>query len=456
MMRISELFVESAICCRRGNERVFRKTLIRLTLFYAILLILLISVFGSLVYGYEKHQTFRESDRMLLKSVNDKVQSITNHTPIPLDLLGFGQPHGPRTMLYWIIYDAKGKKLLSSLDRNGQVTGREINQWFQLFKIKEKNQIIDKMVGSASYHIITKQAKVNGKVYTVSAIIDVTTEMRLLHELFLIIVIGIAGGTLVCMMAGYFLAKLALRPIEKAWDKQNRFVADASHELRTPLSILQLKIEGLLRRPKQRIQDVGEDIAIMLDETRRLSKLVANLLTLARSDANRLEILRKPLDLQELVKKVAEPFAEMAEFEKKIFLLEIDDQPLLIAADAQRIHQLLVILLDNAMKFTPVNGTIRVSCRREPKYACLTVADNGQGIDPADLPHIFERFYQADVSRSAGKGTGLGLSIAYWIVSQHRGKIEASSGLDQQGSSFYVRLPLLKNDALPAQAELEE
>lgn len=433
---------------------MFRKTLIRLTLLYAILLILLISAFGGLIYGYEKHQTFRESDRLLVRSVNDKARSITNRTPIPLDVIGLGgQPHGPRTMLYWIIYDAKGKKLLSSLDRNGQVTAKEVNQWFQLFKVKQNNQIVAKTIGSASYHIITKKAKISGKVYTVSAIIDVTTEVRLLHELFLIIVIGIAGGTLVCILVGYFLAKLALRPIEKAWDKQNRFVADASHELRTPLSILQLKIEGMLRQPKQRIQDVGEDIAVMLDETRRLSKLVANLLTLARSDANRLEVLLAPLDLKELVKKVTEPFAEMAEFEKKAFILELDDRPLLISADAQRIHQLLVILLDNAMKFTPANGTIRVSCRREPKYACLTVTDNGQGIDPNDLPHIFERFYQADVSRSAGKGTGLGLSIAHWIVTRHRGKIEATSGADQQGTSFYVRLPLLKNDAQPESGE---
>lgn len=455
-MRISGRSEGLAICFRRGNRAVFRKTLLRLTLLYAGLLILLISTFGSLIYGYEKQRTFHESDRMLVRSVNDKVHSIVNRTPIPFDMPNFGQPRGPRTMLYWVIYDAKGKRLLSSLDRNGQVTAKEIDQWFQLLKVKGTNRIIDKTIGTASYHILTKKAESGGKVYRVSAIIDITTEMRMLHELFLIILIGIAAGTLVCALVGYFLAKLALRPIEKAWEKQNRFVADASHELRTPLSILQLKIEGMLRQPKQRIQDAGEDIAVMLEETRRLSKLVANLLTLARSDANRLEVLLAPLDLKELVRKVTEPFAEMAEFEEKTFLLEMDDQPLLISADAQRIHQLLVILLDNAMKFTPANGTIRVSCHRELKYACLSVADTGQGIAPADLPHIFERFYQADVSRSAGKGTGLGLSIAQWIVSRHRGKIDASSGPDQQGTSFVVRLPLLKNDALPVRDESGE
>lgn len=438
---------------------MFRKTFIRLTLLYAVLLILLISIFGTMIYGYEQGRTFHDSNRMLQKSAVEKIRFMEN-TPKTvwsrsLALLrepDAGPQHGPGALLNWIIYDSKGKKVVSSLD--GQYSVKAVNTSFRLLKIQQNNQIVEKSIGGYAFHIFDKKTRVNGKIYRVSVIMDVTTEKKMLHELLLIILTGIALGAVVCVLAGYFLAKRSLRPIEKAWEKQSRFVADASHELRTPLSIIQLKIEGLLRQPKRQIQDTGEDIAVMLEETRRLSKLVGSLLTLARSDANRLEVLLAPLDLKKLIRKVTEPFTEMAAFEEKNFKIELDQQPLMISGDEQRVHQLLVILLDNAMKFTKEGGTVSVSCWRETKYACLTVADSGQGISDKDLPHIFERFYQADISRSSGKGTGLGLSIAQWIVSMHRGKIEAKSEMGK-GTSFIVRLPLLKKEA-PLQAPESE
>ncbi|MFX3619447.1 MAG: sensor histidine kinase [Sporolactobacillus sp.] len=432
---------------------MFRKTLVKLTLFNTVLLVLLISVFGLMIYSYEQRQTYQESNQILKKEARQKVQILQSLPEYPGKMVrlfppqaGGGPQHGPQLLLIWAIYNQNGEKIVSSLDGQ-QYSTQSVNQFLKKLKLNQCNQIVEKAAVNGTFHILNRKVKVNGKYYIVSEIMDVTTEKNLLHKLALIIIKGIVIGALLSTIVGFFLAKRALQPIEKAWDKQNRFVADASHELRTPLSILQLKIEGLLRQPKRRIQETGEDIGVMLEETRRLSKLVGNLLTLARSDANRLEVILAPLDLKKIIGKVTEPFIEMAEFEEKEFLLDLDNQPLIINGDEQRIHQLLVILLDNAMKFTPRSGKIWVSCKRETKYACLSVSDSGIGINEKDLSHIFERFYQAENSRTGGKGTGLGLSIAEWIVSRHRGRIEAQSK-PGVGTTFIVHLPLKKSETI--------
>ncbi|MCO7176401.1 sensor histidine kinase [Sporolactobacillus kofuensis] len=413
---------------------LFRKTLIKLTILNAALLILLLSLLGSTVYFYEKKVLFQGSDRALRQAASDFDRHPFN---------GLGEPHVRDIRVPTVILDSKNKVITS------MPAGIIDTKAMKPFLVKRSNVIVEKHVywlRGEYYHMIRKPWNPDQKqTLYVYFIMNVDPERNLLNTLLSIILYGLAIGAVVSVVVGYFLARRALRPIETAWNRQNRFVADASHELRTPLSIIQLKIEGLLRQPRQRVQDVGEDIAVMLDETRRLSKLVANLLTLARSDANRLEVNLVPLDLSTMLKKVTEPFAEMAEFEEKSFTLAGTEEPIYINGDEQRIHQLLVILLDNAMKFTPKGGKISVACTRENKSAHLSVSDSGCGISEDDLKHIFDRFYQADNARSGQKGTGLGLSIAQWIVLKHRGKIDAESA-PGKGTLFRVRLPLLKNE----------
>ncbi|MFT8871771.1 MAG: ATP-binding protein [Sporolactobacillus sp.] len=431
---------------------LFKKTLIRLTVLNALLLTLLIAAFGTVIYFYEQKQTYRDSNRILESNVDQKIHLLQSiDTPLSdHPTLLFPNPdvdgprHGPRDFLIWSVYDASGKRIASSLDES-QYSSATIDKYFALFRTKQRGTIVEKYTDNYAYHVFSRNVTVDHEKLTVSSIVLVNTEKGLLQRLLFIIIDSTICGALLSVAVGFLLAKRALRPIQAAWDKQSRFVADASHELRTPLSILQLKIEGLLRRPKERIQETGEDIAVMLEETRRLSKLIGHLLTLARSDADRLEVVSAPVDLGQLIHKVTEPFAEMAEFNDKQFAVELTADPLIISGDAQRLHQLLIILLDNAMKFTPRGGIIRVTCRREPKGACLSVANTGSLIAEKDLPHLFERFYQADRARSDHHGTGLGLSIAEWIVVKHRGKIDVSSRRDS-GTVFTVRFPLAKND----------
>lgn len=420
---------------------MFKKTLLQLTLINSSLLILLIALLGGTIYFYEKAVTFRNSDKMLSQAVPGRV--FVFRGPIRGPEATDPRTHDPR--LAGLVLNKSGEPVLSSF--GDTLDDDEVMQFFKPLLPQENGNIVEKKAHGRYYHVISRKLKLNGESFTTVYAVDVSAEKNLLHTLLSIILYGLLIGAVAAVAAGYFLARRALRPIRKAWDKQNRFVADASHELRTPLSIIQLKIEGLLKQPRRQIQESGEDIAVMLDETRRLSKLVGNLLTLARSDANRLEVSLKPVDVVSLLSKVVEPFREMAEFKGKLFEVHTGSEPIMIIADEQRIHQLLVILLDNAMKFTSEGGKISVSCVREGKMANIMVTDSGVGISEKDLPHIFDRFYQADASRSDQRGTGLGLSIACWIVEKHHGKIEAASKI-HEGTTFTVRLPLAKDSGI--------
>jgi two-component system sensor histidine kinase CiaH len=272
---------------------------------------------------------------------------------------------------------------------------------------------------------------------------NIDSEQAILDRLLTVLVAGTLIGGAVTILAGFFLAGRALVPIRISWEKQQQFVADASHELRTPLAVIQSQAELLFRHPDRTIEAESEKISTVLKETRRMSKLVSDLLTLARSDSNQMEIERKPLLLDRLLADVSWQFAQMAEL--KGIKLTTDLQPgIHLEADEARLRQLLVILLDNALKYTAELGRVHVACRRTLHGAELLVEDTGEGIAPDDLPHVFDRFYRGDKARtSRDGGTGLGLSIARWIVEAHHGKIRVDSkpGL---GTTFSVLLPLKK------------
>lgn len=412
---------------------MFRKTLIRLTVLNSAILICLLSLLGGTIYYYEKTVLFQSSDQIL------------NHAAASVSQLENGSPVQHRDP---IVRDPR--LIFAILNQNNGLLfsnrGAALDTaMMKPFLTKTTGSIVEKKVEGYYFHILAAKINTDKTVLTVYYIVNVDAERNLLNTLLSIILGGLTIGTLVSIVLGFMLARQALRPIRKAWDKQNRFVADASHELRTPLSIIQLKTEGLLRQPRRQIRETGEDISAILSETRRLSRLVGSLLTLARSDANRLEMSLAPFDLRPMLARVTEPFAEMAEFDEKTFKIERGDQPILIIGDEQRIHQLLVILLDNAMKFTKKGGKIMVSCTRENRMAKIMVSDSGIGISEKDLPHIFDRFFQADASRTDQKGTGLGLAIAQWIVEKHRGKIEVDSR-PGEGTVFTVRLPLVRKE----------
>jgi signal transduction histidine kinase len=227
---------------------------------------------------------------------------------------------------------------------------------------------------------------------------------------------------------------------ESALAAQRRFVADASHELRTPLTSLRGNA-GILRHVLSQLPagpaDTAGILADMDDELARLSRLVDGLLTLARADAGQ-HITKAPVDLSEIVMSV---FRQAQGWPSRIMLHLESQERVVVSGNADHLTQLLLILLDNAIAYTPPGGQVTLSLKREGDDAMLDVTDTGIGIDPGDLPHIFDRFYRGRAARVAkGDGSGLGLAIARWIVDEHGGQIAVRSEVGK-GSSFTIKLP---------------
>ena len=229
-----------------------------------------------------------------------------------------------------------------------------------------------------------------------------------------------------------------LESIEAAYSAQQRFVSDASHELRAPLTAIQGNLELLSRHRSMSEVERVEVLAEVTREANRLSRLVADLLALARADAGA-PLKHRLLDLDEVVLDAYREARQLSQGQK----LALDPfATVQVTGDEDRLKQLLLILLDNALKYTPPNGLVTLGLQREASGSKITVRDTGVGILPEDLPHVFERFYRADPARGRDPGgTGLGLPIARWIVEQHGGKITLESQ-PGQGTIASVYLPL--------------
>jgi two-component system, OmpR family, sensor kinase len=227
--------------------------------------------------------------------------------------------------------------------------------------------------------------------------------------------------------------------LEEAVEAQKRFVADASHELRTPLTIIRGNIELLQRMGEADPTERDSALADIRTEAERMSRLVEDLLMMARADAGqRPELIATPLGplVREACRR-AQALPHQAEFTAD--LPEALDR-LQIWADPDSLTRTLLILIDNAFKYTPAGGKVTVRAGRQGDGVAVQVSDTGIGIAPEDLPHVFERFYRADRARTRG-GTGLGLAIARWVTSIHGGRLSVDSEVNR-GSLFTLWLPL--------------
>ena len=245
------------------------------------------------------------------------------------------------------------------------------------------------------------------------------------------------GRDELAQLARTFNAMLA--SLEDSYRAQQRFVADASHELRAPITAIQGNIELLSRVEGMPPEERAEALTYLDQQARRLARLVGELLTLARADAGQ-SIERRPLALDEVVlEALAELRPVTAEHRVSVEVAE----PVTIEGDRDRLKQLVVILMDNAVKYTPRGGAVRLSLSTRGTRALVEVTDSGVGIPQEALPHVFDRFFRADPARGREPaGTGLGLSIARWIVEQHRGEISISSTAGR-GTTASVLLPLV-------------
>ena len=222
--------------------------------------------------------------------------------------------------------------------------------------------------------------------------------------------------------------------------KQQQFTADASHEMRTPLAVMKLAVQGLQEDEDSRLSDFAkESVAMLQSESERLSRLTENLMTLARSDEDFLPVYTAQVDMTAMCKKVAAQMTLLAA-EKRLQLKQEIQDNLIMQGDEMALSRLLIILLDNAMKYSPEQAQITLRAAKVKTHLVLEVRDEGCGISDEDKQKIFDRFFRVDKARSRSQGgLGLGLSLALAIVRQHGGSIKVLDN-KPRGTIMYVKL----------------
>ncbi|HDR7435398.1 MULTISPECIES: HAMP domain-containing sensor histidine kinase [Bacillus] len=393
---------------------MFQKTRIRLTILNSLVFIILIGVLGSIIYSYTYKRIYNEMDQSIKMATQYGKNSDVKIPPRKsMENIKIGDPRV--TKITW-----NGK--IVEIEGNNHKFRSIFEENLEKFSPKKLGDLQDIEVQGRYFRTFALQE--DGKI--VQIVRDTTAEEEMLNTLFLILVIGCSIGSLCAIGIGFFLAGRALVPIQNSWEKQQQFVSDASHELRTPLAVIQSKTDILFQSPSATIEEKAMDISTISKECRRLSKLVSNLLLLARSDSNQIEMDKKTFEMDKLLEEIVDPYKEIASYQEKEMILKVEHD-ISFMGDRERIHQMMVILLDNAMKYTNKGGHIQIECTQTNSSIRIRVKDDGIGVKDEDIPKLFDRFYQGDKARSASEGAGLGLSIANWIVEKHYGKISVES-----------------------------
>jgi signal transduction histidine kinase len=232
------------------------------------------------------------------------------------------------------------------------------------------------------------------------------------------------AGIVLIAAGGYFLVQKSTAPAERSMAYTRRFMADAAHELRTPIAVLRTKADVALQEDRSP-ESYATVLRGMGHEAQRLGRVVDDLLMLARADAGERQVERVRFFLDDVVLDAALSMRTLAQA-ADVSLVVDEFEESAIVGDANLVRELVVVLLDNAVKFTPAGGKVHVRVSPEPQPT-LTIADSGCGIAPEELPHVFERFYRGDPSRPRAGGAGLGLSIAHWVASMHDARLLLTS-----------------------------
>ncbi len=268
---------------------------------------------------------------------------------------------------------------------------------------------------------------------------ELSDQDQVLNQLFVgLITLGTFSMALVGATS-WWLAGRALRPAQEAWERQQRFIASASHELRAPLTLIRASAEVALRDLPPDESDQRALLHDVLAESDHMRRLVDDLLTLTRLDSGQLTLTKETIDLTALLASIQRQAARLGE--QRGVAVELADVGGLVQADTERLQQVVLIALDNALRYTPAGGRITLAATPTERTVQIRVADTGCGIAPEHLPHIFERFYRADPARGRENGNaGLGLSIAKGLVEAMGGRIAVESTVGV-GTTVVISLP---------------
>mgnify|MGYP001859449404 FL=1 len=402
---------------------------VRVNLMLAALVLFIACVIACVVYGYVlKTATYNALEQAMINEDSRVINIYENpsylikvrYVPVAIMLVN---------------KDGTIKEIM--LDKGIDITSDILEQSAKkIVKRNSQNGTIEEF----SLRYICKKQDDGFKIAIVNIDFEYKSMRNLMALLFIIWVF--------CMIAFWLISrslfKEALAPVQDAWNKQRRFVADASHELKTPLTVMLANFSVLLSHPNDTINEQRKWLINSRDEALNMQKLVESLLILARSDAAIDLPEMKLVHLSDLLLNSALSFEAVA-FDKDIKMNTQIAPNIYVKGDEQALKQLISILLDNAVKYAGKNGEINVKLfKHDVKYIIMQVQNSGKPIPANELPHIFERFYRGEQMRSTVNGHGLGLAIAHKIVQIHNGKITAQSS-KTQGTKMQVVLQRIEN-----------
>jgi len=391
-------------------------------------------------------------DRSLTASGTAQLEAradvLTGQRPDPDDVLPEGGLifGGPGSGTFTLVADAAGQAVVGAGTRQGRLPpGLPLVDGIEAVRAGEVRDVRTATIAEETpVRVLTQEVGFRGRTLYLQIVGDRTAEQRTLAVLVVVLVVGGIAALLISSVAGAAFASRALVPIRHSLAaqrgslrRQREFAADASHELRTPLTVIRASVEDLERHRSEPVGEVGTALADIRYEVDHLTTMVEDLLLLARTDSGALQLQRVPLDLGDVAADGASSMGKVAT--ERGIVVAVDPEPTDVVGDPARLRQLVVILVDNAVRHAPAGSTVAVRVRADGPDAVLVVEDEGPGIRPEDLPRVFDRFYRAP--GAAGDGTGLGLAIAAWIVSRHGGRIEAANR-PARGARLTARIPL--------------
>ena len=422
---------------------VFGRSRRQLTLFYSLIMFAFLVVLILVVHRTMEWSISSEQARELLDTAANVAEAqshLTQHPEIPFDDTKVYR--GSNDRLFFYIFDENGRLLNFSRAsfRIEPFILERISSW----EVPEDEVAVYGTLdekGRTTRIMMTSRQMTRGdlaqRVYVGK---DVTALYNGLQKAtYALIFLGLLA-MVIATAAGHFMSGRAIVPLKEAYEKQRQFAADASHELRTPLAVVMASAELLLNDPSIQSPFLKQVIEDVRDEVKKMTKLVGDLLVVARSDNKALKLKPQKFDLAELLQQNIRMMQPLAE-KKKVALHEKNMKKTMIHADEQKIKQLVLILVDNAVKYTPEGGEVTVSMEKaERGRVRFAVKDTGIGISEADREKIFDRFYRVDKARSREMGgNGLGLAIAQEIVNLHKGEISVESE-QGKGTTFFVEL----------------
>lgn len=355
-------------------------------------------------------------------------QSPNNNRPMP---------PSDRSVSFSMVVDAKGN----------------ITDFFSVFDIDEEfyemakgnalssNSDIGKFKADDTYWAFLVKPYLSGRQIV---FLDITSRQAILTNLVYTFTLVALIMLIVIFFISKFFADRAIKPVQEAFEKQKQFVADASHELKTPLATISTNADALLANPEDTIKNQSKWLYYIKSETERMTKLTNDLLYLAQMDYSEAKTIFADFNLSKLVENAILTM-EAVFFENSISLSYDIEPDLMIYGNQEQIQQAIMILLDNAIKYTNPCGNVSVSLKKQQNNVLFSVTNTGKGIPSENIDRVFDRFYRIDESRARkGGGYGLGLAIAKTIVEQHRGKISVKS-IPDESTTFYIKMPACGN-----------